>query len=85
MTANFAVDATLLLQIIGAIGGLGGTFLVNKRNVAGFYFWIVSNLALVALQVSLNIWVLAALHLAYLGLAIHGIFSWKKPENQSIS
>lgn len=64
------------LQVVGAVCGLAGGFYINERNVLGFYLWVVSNAALVWLQFRVRLVVLVALHLAYLSLALQGIYLW---------
>lgn len=63
----------VLLQATGAIAGLTGTWLVNRRNPSGYRFWLISNLALMAFQVLLGAWMLAALNVAYLVLIVQGL------------
>lgn len=64
------------LQIVGAVGGLWGNYLINSSSAAGFLFWLVSNAALVWLQCRTRLWALVALHLAYIYLCLQGMARW---------
>jgi nicotinamide riboside transporter PnuC len=66
----------VVLQVVGAVCGLAGAFYINERNVLGFYLWVVSNGALIWLQFRVRLVVLVLLHLAYLSLAVQGIYLW---------
>lgn len=66
----------VVLQVVGAVCGLAGAFFINERNVLGFYLWVVSNAALIWLQFRVRLVVLVVLHLAYLSLALQGIYLW---------
>jgi nicotinamide riboside transporter PnuC len=65
-----------LLQIVGAVCGLAGAFYINERDVLGFYLWVISNGALIWLQFRVRLMVLVMLHIAYLSLALQGIYLW---------
>ena len=64
------------LQVIGASCGLIGNSFINEQSVFGFYLWMLSNGALIWLQLRMRMWVLVALHGAYLTLAIDGAYKW---------
>jgi nicotinamide riboside transporter PnuC len=72
------VDINLILQVAAAVFGLGGQYFVNQRQVRGFYFWLVSNAALIIFQFMHGFWVFVGLHTVYFAMAVHGIYSWKK-------
>lgn len=65
------------LQIIAAISGLTGQYFVVKKDVRGFYLWVLSNLAIMVLQYLAGYYWLLALHFAYLCLCLHGIRRWR--------
>lgn len=65
-----------LLQVVSAVMGLGGQFLVNQQNPTGFLLWLVSNAALMWLQLRMRLYILATLSVAYFGLCVQGLMSW---------
>lgn len=67
-----------VLQVVGAAGGLWGNQLIAAQDINGFAIWIVSNAALVWLQVRTRLFVLVALHFAYLFFCFQGISTWSK-------
>lgn len=68
----------MILQVAAAVFGLGGQYFVNQRQVRGFYFWLVSNAALIIFQFMHGFWVFVGLHTVYFAMAVHGIYSWRK-------
>jgi hypothetical protein len=71
-----------VLQLVGASTGLLGNYLITQSNAGGFLVWMVSNVALVWLQVRLRLWILVVLFSVYLYLCFEGIAVWyrKTPE-----
>ena len=67
---------TIALQVIAATFGLAGQYFVNKQNITGFYFWLLSNAALIVFQVMHEFWVFVGLHVIYFLMAVHGIYVW---------
>lgn len=65
-----------LLQAIGVGGGLWGTVLINDANIAGFFFWMVSNAALLGLQYRTRLWGLVGLHAVYVYMSVQGFGKW---------
>ena len=72
------LDWQFWAQLVGAVFGLLGQLLVNRRLIRGYYFWTTSNFVLIVLQASLGMWVLAILHCIYLVLCIEGMIKWRK-------
>lgn len=74
------------LQVVGAVFGLGGNYLINHSNATGFLLWMVSNIALVWLQSRMRLWTLVGLHAVYLYLALQGAVEWqqKYPETMPV-
>ena len=66
------------LQIVGAVFGLWGNYLINHSNATGFLLWMVSNVALVWLQSRMRLWTLVGLHGVYLYLALQGAVAWQQ-------
>lgn len=71
------------LQLVGAVGGLWGNYLITEGAASGFLLWMVSNAALIWLQLRMRLWTLVGLHLAYLFLCVKGIAQWyvRAPES----
>lgn len=70
------LQLNVALQVIGAAFGLGGQWFINRQDPLGFVCWIISNVALIWLQLRVRMFVLFALHLVYLGLSIDGLARW---------
>lgn len=54
-----------------------GTFLNAKKDVSGFYFWLVSNTAFCAINFFNACYAQAFLFAVYICLAIVGIKQWR--------
>jgi len=72
------------LQLVGATGGLWGNYLITEGAASGFLLWMVSNAALIWLQLRMRLWTLVGLHFAYLFLCVKGIAQWYVRAPQSI-
>lgn len=70
------------LQLVGMTTGLLGNYLITSANPSGFVVWMVSNVALLWLQIRLRMWVLLVLFAVYLVLCFQGLGVWyrKTPE-----
>lgn len=71
-------NLNLLLQAVGAVFGLGGQWYINHQSSLGFVCWLISNVALVWLQVRSRLFVLVALHIAYFVLSVQGLLLWMR-------
>ncbi len=65
-----------LLQVLGALLGLGGQYLINQHNPMGFVLWLGANAVLVWLQFRVRLFILVLLHVAYFALCVQGLFNW---------
>jgi hypothetical protein len=72
------------LQLVGAAGGLWGNYLITEGAASGFLLWMISNAALIWLQLRMRLWTLVGLHFAYLFLCVKGIAEWYERAPQSI-
>ena len=63
-----------------AIASLIGAFLNARKNVKGFYIWVVTNLCWVAYDIYISQYAQAFLFLAYMGISIYGIVTWRRNE-----
>lgn len=55
-----------------------GTFLNANKDIRGFYFWLISNSAFCAINLSLGMLAQGFLFGVYTILAVMGIQRWKK-------
>ena len=67
-----------LLQVLGAVFGLGGQYLINQHNSFGFVLWMASNAALMVLQFRMRLGVLVVLHIVYFALCMQGLMNWSR-------
>ncbi len=65
------IDSTL------AIGGLLTTYLMAKKYLHNWMFWIVIDVASAILFYQRGLYATSVLYLAFTALAIHGYFHWK--------
>lgn len=72
---------TGLSWIMSAIA-LAGTLMNAERNKWGFAFWLISNLYMSIRFFVIGEYAQSALFFIYFLLAIRGIFSWTKKEQQ---
>jgi nicotinamide riboside transporter PnuC len=73
-----------MVEILGGIStvlALIGTVLVNRRDRRGFYFWLVSNVLVLAVHWQAGIWTLTARDAAFFGLAVHGLYCWRRRQS----
>jgi nicotinamide riboside transporter PnuC len=55
-----------------------GAWLVARVNIVGYYFWLVSNLGWVVVNVYYEIYGQAAMSFVFLLLTAYGILQWKR-------
>ncbi|MBC8737274.1 nicotinamide mononucleotide transporter [Paraburkholderia sp. UCT31] len=70
---------SMALQCAAVVFGLGGNKLVNKKNILGFYGWIISSAVSAVLAYMTGLWLMTGLYLVYLYFSIDGIREWSKP------
>lgn len=75
-SASSWLTLNALLQVLGAVFGLGGQYLINQHNAFGFVLWMGSNVALMVLQFRMRLGVLVVLHVVYFGLCMQGLVNW---------
>lgn len=66
------------LQVMAAVFGLSGQYLVNQQNPTGFVLWLGANATLMWLQLRMRLFVLVFLSAAYFGLCVQGLLNWSK-------
>lgn len=70
---------TLTLQIIAAVFGVAGAWLLRKpdhRAPWAFVLWLISNPAAITFSLLQGNWWMAAMFTLYLWLAIESTFNW---------
>lgn len=68
-------------QIVGLVTSYVGAELNARKRVAGFYVWLVANVALFGVHCASGLWMLALLDLLYFRINLMGIRVWKsRPE-----
>ncbi len=65
------------LQLLGLVSSYIGAELNARRQVQGFYVWLLANVALFVVHVASGLWALAVLDLAYFRINIRGIRHWR--------
>lgn len=66
------------LQGVAVSTAYYGAKLNARIRISGFYLWIVSNVALVALNAIMGLWLMALLYLLFLRLNVIGIIHWSE-------
>ena len=69
----------LFTWIITAISIIG-VILNAQKKIGGFYFWMVTNLAWVAIDLYTGIFAQAALFTFYFVMCFYGVYAWKKSD-----
>jgi nicotinamide riboside transporter PnuC len=72
-----------MIELIGSIVtviALAGAWLNNRHKISCFYLWIVSNLLSAGIHAWPGLWSLTVRDLAFLVLAIEGIWRWRKKD-----
>lgn len=73
---------TIFSWLMSAVA-LFGTMLNAEQNIYGFLFWLVSNLYMTIRFAYIGEYAQAVLFFIYFILAIRGIVSWKKKEQEN--
>lgn len=71
------VDAESINQALILVTGVAGQMFVAHRRISGFYFWIVTNLALIAAAWQTQSWGMLLLYVFYTGMCVYSIRKWK--------
>jgi nicotinamide mononucleotide transporter len=66
------------IELVALITGLAGALLNARGRIESFYFWVVSNLALLLLAFQATYLTTTLLYLSYLGISIYGIYCWRR-------
>lgn len=71
------------VQTLIVLTGVAGQLFVIRKNVIGFWFWIVSNLTMVLVSTYKGYYGLTLLYLFYCGMCIYGLKEWGRPDPES--
>lgn len=66
-----------LAQAFIVVTGISGQYFVANKNHVGFYFWIATNIGVVAVSLSHSLWGMAGLNFFYLCMCIWSVRKWK--------
>jgi nicotinamide riboside transporter PnuC len=67
-------------SIVALLFTLSGTVLNSRKNIWGFYIWIIANLMWLIITWSISDASLTIQYLVFLILNFYGIWQWKKKE-----
>lgn len=70
------IDASFGIQAVILITGIVGNFYVARKEASGFVWWIVGNLALIAVSVRNELWLMVLLYAYYTGTAVYALCTW---------
>jgi nicotinamide riboside transporter PnuC len=70
------------LGIISTTLAITGVILNNRKMIACFYVWLLSNAITAGIHLNAGIWSLAVRDLIFFLLAIEGIYRWSKKQGQ---
>jgi len=68
----------MILEIIGVVLGLEGTYLIIRKNRWGYMVWVGSNIVLAYVFSQKGLWFSAALFVLYIGVCFYGFYEWSK-------
>lgn len=78
LVARFALAAAPIADSLGAWASLFATWLLARRYIDAWIWWIVIDIGLAALFASQGLWPTAALYLSFALLAVAGWKSWRR-------
>lgn len=58
--------------------GIVGQLLVSHMDHRGFYFWLASNIVLIAVSIYFGSWGMVGLYVFYSVMCVYSIYQWKK-------
>jgi len=70
-------DIIKLLEYAGTAGGVIGQLYVAHQRTAGFWWWIVANLALITVAIVHGLYGMAALYGYFTVMAGYSIWKWQ--------
>jgi nicotinamide riboside transporter PnuC len=67
-----------IVGIISMVLAIIGVLLNNRKLIACFYLWLVSNALSAGIHFYAGIWSLFARDMIFFGLAVEGMIRWRK-------
>jgi nicotinamide mononucleotide transporter len=80
LLVHFAASDAPLADSLGTLSSLAATWLLARRVIETWLWWIVIDAGLAALFASQGLAATAALYLAYAGLAVAGWRAWRRSQ-----
>ncbi len=68
----------ILIEWLATILSVIGVIFIARKNIIGFYIWIVSNFLWIYFGIVKESYGIITLFTIYLGTSIYGIYKWKK-------
>jgi len=68
---------------LATVCALAGCVLNNRKMIACFWLWIVSNIICAYLHAHVGLWPLFCRDIGFLGLAVEGFFKWRKQKEKT--
>lgn len=72
-----------MMQAIAIITGIAGHLLLARRNVNGYWVWIVGNFATIYLSYEKQLFGMAFLFVLYTMISCWAIWNWQHPNTQA--
>lgn len=69
------------MQTFIVLTGIVGQLLVIKKNVAGFWFWVASNVAMAVASAFKGYYGMVILYVFYIFMCFYGLREWKLQPN----
>lgn len=76
--SNYSNSEVPYVDSLLAVGGLMTTYLMAKKIIENWFFWIVIDIASGLLFINRELYITALLYFAFAALAAHGYLQWKK-------
>ncbi|HUV66051.1 MAG TPA: nicotinamide mononucleotide transporter [Sedimentisphaerales bacterium] len=74
-----------MIELIGAIAtmlAVCGVVLNNRKLIACFYFWLLSNSLTAGIHFHAGLWSLLVRDLIFAALAVEGLLRWRKGQTK---
>lgn len=69
---------SLFIQTVILLTGILGAILVARKNMLGFWSWMISNVLLFVISAQQGLWGMAALYVFYFGTCVYSLWYWRK-------
>lgn len=72
------------MQWFIVITGIIGQLLVIKKNVAGFWFWVASNISMAIASAFKGYYGMVVLYVFYIFMCFYGLKEWRKTDKANL-